>query len=1021
MPRFSIGQDVFDQSRRQVGRIASEPILTGGEVVYKADFSGQIRIVHEEDLEVYQGPMDVRELLLNGAFGDHRIFSRRLTMSKLRRPLRDALYSYRAARTDFHAYQFRPLLKFLESSRRRILIADEVGLGKTIETGYILQEERARSQITRILVVCPAALRLKWQNELWNRFGERFEVLDARQAMRALTVNEVDEGKVLPRLQGIVSLQSIRSRGAIDAIEDRGASLDLLIVDEAHHCRNPGRRQHRAVALLSELSDSVVFLTATPIHLGDENLFHLLQLLLPEEFSSLEYFKAQLRQNAHVVSAESELRRRLPGWRERALERLGSLALPHLGGRWTSNRLFAASLESLRTIDENLPVERQQLEEMLGQLNLLSPYMTRTRKREVQVEAAKREAHVLIVEFSVGEREAYERLSKYCLERYAAAGNDLAARFAIIGLQRQLASSLHAAVGAAGDSEGLEIDDDDDEETWEFDPDEVGRPLREDARFLALLRQCRDLLPARDAKLEALKRMLQGRDKVVVFAYYKASLRYLERALSEVGIGCVRIDGDVASDPMDPESDERLQRILRFRDDSAIRVLLSSEVGSEGLDFQFCHQLVNWDLPWNPMVVEQRIGRLDRLGQRSEKILIFSFSIPGTIEDIILQRLYHRIGVFENSIGILEPIIGQEIKELTTEMFRSDLSADEREAIIRQRGEALHNRLEQERKLEGESDRLLGHDGVLADRVDRVGRLGRFVSGEELRLFVSEFLKVRFPACSLRQADEDGIWKMRCEGDLTRFVRDSGKADDPLLQRFLDRAHHGAMQLTFESEVAIRNPKLDLVSATHPLVRAIAAHYDEHHEEVHPVTAVRVNAVDPAVPPGWYLFLWASVEEQGAREGRSLWGVAVPFEADGKHLEGDDAEILLHRMLLDSRAWEDFEPPPREDSERLYRHAEDLITNRQVRHRAERKARNDLLIDRRIESVRAAFEVRAASIDARIRKAESQGKAKGLALFRAQRRKQEGVFEETLKRLESQRKVKVEGVIEGAGYVHVVG
>jgi SNF2 family DNA or RNA helicase len=127
-------------------------------------------------------------------------------------------------------------------------------------------------------------------------------------------------------------------------------------------------------------------------------------------------------------------------------------------------------------------------------------------------------------------------------------------------------------------------------------------------------------------------------------------------------------------------------------------VLLSSEVGSEGLDFQFCHALVNWDLPWNPMVVEQRIGRLDRLGQKSEKILIFSFSCPDTIEDVILQRLYSRIGVFERTIGVLEPILGQEIKELTEQLFANRLTPAEREQIIEARARALAQRARDEER-----------------------------------------------------------------------------------------------------------------------------------------------------------------------------------------------------------------------------------------------------------------------------------------------------------------------------------
>lgn len=171
-----------------VGTIVNGPQLHGGESYYRVNFNGRIKNILEEDLSPYTGEQDPESLLRIGTFGDHIAFARRLTMSKLRRPLRDAVYSYKASRTDFHAYQFKPLLKFLASDRRRLLIADEVGLGKTIEAGYILQEERARFGIQMVLVVCPAALRIKWQNELWQRFGEDFEILDRRAFMNKALV-----------------------------------------------------------------------------------------------------------------------------------------------------------------------------------------------------------------------------------------------------------------------------------------------------------------------------------------------------------------------------------------------------------------------------------------------------------------------------------------------------------------------------------------------------------------------------------------------------------------------------------------------------------------------------------------------------------------------------------------------------------------------------------------------------------------------------------------------------------------
>ncbi|RMH27180.1 MAG: DNA/RNA helicase, superfamily II, SNF2 family protein, partial [Planctomycetota bacterium] len=165
---YASGDQVVEHGMMgSVGTVVSGPAIHGGEAYYRVNFNGRIKNILEEDLSRYTGEQDPESLLRAGQFGDQVAFARRLTMSKLRRPLRDAVYSYKASRTKFHAYQFKPLLKFLASERRRLLIADEVGLGKTIEAGYILQEERARFGIQRVLVVCPAALRIKWQNELW--------------------------------------------------------------------------------------------------------------------------------------------------------------------------------------------------------------------------------------------------------------------------------------------------------------------------------------------------------------------------------------------------------------------------------------------------------------------------------------------------------------------------------------------------------------------------------------------------------------------------------------------------------------------------------------------------------------------------------------------------------------------------------------------------------------------------------------------------------------------------------------
>ena len=203
-------------------------------------------------------------------------------------------------------------------------------------------------------------------------------------------------------------------------------------------------------------------------------------------------------------------------------------------------------------------------------------------------------------------------------------------------------------IQAPRDDDGDHIDDSDDGHD-----DTLGKSeLAAVRRLLAAA----DRVGDRDTKFErffaALRDVLaQNPDaKVVVFSFFKRTLEYLQRQLSRAGISNALIHGDVGMR-------DRQRRMRKFWDDASLTVLLSSEVGGEGLDLQVGNVLFNYDLPWNPMRVEQRIGRLDRYGQKNDKILIYNFSMKGTIDEIILDRLYGRINLFERYIGDLEAIL----------------------------------------------------------------------------------------------------------------------------------------------------------------------------------------------------------------------------------------------------------------------------------------------------------------------------------------------------------------------------
>ena len=247
-----------------------------------------------------------------------------------------------------------------------------------------------------------------------------------------------------------------------------------------------------------------------------------------------------------------------------------------------------------------------------------------------------------------------------------------------------------------------------------------------------------------DGFAEALSRRFSaGADRVLVFSYFTGTIDYLADRLAGAEIEgrplpCLKLYG-----PMNAEQRDRPSQ--RFRDDSRALVLLSSEVGSEGLDFQFCSRMFNYDLPWNPMRVEQRIGRLDRYGQTSELIHILNMIVSETVEERIFFRLYERIRIFESSIGDLEAILGDVQLDLAR-LQRDALSGRLTEAELDRRrnliADVIVRRQQDDEAFEQESKRFLSNDDVFLELFNDIERSRRYVTPEELQLLVERYLGV---------------------------------------------------------------------------------------------------------------------------------------------------------------------------------------------------------------------------------------------------------------------------------------
>jgi hypothetical protein len=297
-----------------------------------------------------------------------------------------------------------------------------------------------------------------------------------------------------------------------------------------------------------------------------------------------------------------------------------------------------------------------QIKRLCAELNALSAQITRTRKVEVQEHKPLRVAQPVEVVFSDDEAAFYKGYLEWCKERALIAGTPI--NFSMQMPLRLAGSCLPQAAQAVlewGQSASFDVQD------------EVGRESRpvsvrsstsgEVPPGADLVRQARAL--TKDTKFEHFNTVmshLAGQSKqAIVFTFSKRTLRYIQQRLLGGGHRVQVLHGDV------PRRDR--DRIMGDFRAGRFDFLLATKVASEGLDFEFCSAVINYDLPWNPMEIEQRIGRIDRIGQREDKLAIWNFHTPGTIEELIRERVHDRIGVFEQTIGELEPILESQWRE----------------------------------------------------------------------------------------------------------------------------------------------------------------------------------------------------------------------------------------------------------------------------------------------------------------------------------------------------------------------
>lgn len=449
-------------------------------------------------------------------------------------------------------YQIETVKKALKYFRGRVLLCDEVGLGKTIEAGMVMKEYLMRGMVRNVLILTPPSLVSQWKEEMQVKFGIEFVTTDDIEAIDDL--EGFWKGRHL-----IASLNTAKSKKNMPLVTQQ--FYDLLVVDEAHHLRN---RSTLAWKLVNQIQKRfILLLSATPLQNNLIELFNLITLLKPGQFKTEKLFR-------HEYLTKGNLR---------------------------------------------IPANKDKLRELLRDV------MIRNTRSAIDLKLPRRYATTIRVEPTEIEKKIYDGLNDYLRRN---------------GLNRQITNLLLREAGSspfALKKSLLQL--------------HHGGDKREIIELIDVLRDV--------SKGMALTEIIKKNpdEKKVIFTQYLKSMDYITDLLRRNEIPFVIFKGTLTRK-------EKNAAIEGFKNE--VPVLVSTESGGEGRNLQFCNTIINFDLPWNPMRIEQRIGRLHRIGQTRD-VFIFNLSVKETIEDYIIDILDNKINMFEMVIGEIEPILGHLGKE----------------------------------------------------------------------------------------------------------------------------------------------------------------------------------------------------------------------------------------------------------------------------------------------------------------------------------------------------------------------
>ena len=852
--------------------LVSDPSVIGAVIgvcgnKYSVLVNGKVQSFYKEQIQLQNAKEEHKYLSLP------RVRSA-LTAYQIHNPGSSNLYSLNSARIDFVPYQFRPALRMIKAESPRILVADDVGVGKTIEAGLILKELEARSSLSSVLVICPRPLvaERKWQLEM-KRFDEDFTQLDGR--MLAECISETDRDGEWPERHSktiipysLFGEDSVMGRGSRSRRKRKEIGLseldplphfDLVIVDEAHNIRNANTWAYRAVELFCRNADAVVFLTATPLQNSNNDLYTLLNLLRPDVIIDKDTFKTMSEPNAFINNLLRIVRNQEEGWQEAGKAEISNI----LSTTWGRNVIqHNPDFEKVFNFLDRTEVTRDERIEIIADIESLHSFhamINRTRRKDIE-DFCIRRTQTVEVPFNGVQRDLYDALIEFESTALAQIHGSRSVRFMMCTIMRQASSCIYglapfmndivkrrlAQIQEDGELYEYDFELNSDEENSLFElADEIdrlsGNLPKDDPKFDRMLEVIRE-------------KQMSDNNRIIIFSSFRHTLSYLRKKLTAQGIRVGQVDGSVP----DEERYKLRKRFLLDRDhDNAIDVLLFSEVGCEGLDYQFCDTMINYDLPWNPMRIEQRIGRIDRRGQKSDTVKIYNMITQGTIDAVIYDRCLSKIGVFEASIGDCSEILGDISDQIFKIMFDPELTDDERQMKIEQMADNEVMKVQELHRLEQEEKSLYGFDlsKYMMDK-DVQDAENVWINpnslNELLNIYMDdylgkgEYLRGRQDGKTLRLAADK---RQLLLDDLMKMPFSTSNHAAKLWKAYL-KSNKPVLAVTFDSQYAKDNRDVTFFTQMHPFV-AQAASYESRNFPCD--LAVRIT--DPEVEPGDYEFL----------------------------------------------------------------------------------------------------------------------------------------------------------------------